>query len=410
MKRKAILLLLAVCMLLTGCSLLDGRHLSVVPHREQRQSIQTDVISASNYQDLIAALETLIVGGTETATINVADYPSVAVENSMAVAVRYATNDYPLGAYAVEDIRYELGASGGLPALAVTIAYRHSWAELQRIRRLEDMDETETVIAEALKAYDANAVLLVEDYFTKDFTQLVQDYAVEHPETVMETPQVTANVYGSGKARVVELIFTYQNSRDALRQMQSQVEPVFNSAVLYVSGDGSDRQKYAQLYAFLMERFDYTVETSITPAYSLLRHGVGDSRAFATVYAAMCRGAGLECMTVTGTCSGEPRTWNIVLDNEHYYHVDLLRCYELGGYREFTDTDMRSYVWDYSAYPACTGADASDAKETEPTIVGETTTVEATAEAEATTEPEMTEETSATGPARAIDTSSYEKG
>jgi len=114
----------------------------------------------------------------------------------------------------------------------------------------------------------------------------------------------------------MELTFTYQTSRDALRQMQSQVKPVFDAASLYVSGDGEDRQKLSQLYAFLMERFDYKIETSITPAYSLLRHGVGDSRAFATVYAAMCRLAGLECMTVTGTHAGDPWTWNIVLDEK----------------------------------------------------------------------------------------------
>ena len=126
-----------------------------------------------------------------------------------------------------------------------------------------------------------------------DFTQLVRDHAEEHPETVMEPPQVTAAAYGAGSYRVVELTDTNQTSRDALRQMQSQGKPVFDAASLYVSGDGEDRQKLSQLYAFLMERFDYKIETSITPAYSLLRHGVGDSRAFATVYAAMCRLAGL---------------------------------------------------------------------------------------------------------------------
>lgn len=70
-----------------------------------------------------------------------------------------------------------------------------------------------------------------------DFTQLVRDHAEEHPETVMETPQVTAAAYGAGSSRVVELTFTYQTSRDALRQMQSQVKPVFDAASLYVSGD-----------------------------------------------------------------------------------------------------------------------------------------------------------------------------
>lgn len=391
MKRKEILLLLAASLLLTGCSWLDGRYVSAIPHKEQRQEIQTDVVSASNYQELMAAMESLIAAGTENATINVVDYPSDMVESGMTMVVRYARNTYPLGAYAVEDIHCELGTSGGLPALAVTITYRHSWAELQQIYHLENVNDAETVIAEALESYDANAVLLVENYFSRDFTQLVQDYAAEHPETVMETPQVAVSLYGSGLSRVVELNFTYQNSRDVLRQMRSQVKPVFNSAVLYVSGDGADRQKFSQLYGFLMERFDYTIETSITPAYSLLRHGVGDSRAFAIVYAAMCREAGLECMTVTGTCSGEPRTWNMVLDSGYYYHVDLLRCSETGGYRELTDSEMRNYVWDYSSYPECTGVIVPETQETEPSHA-ETTGEPA---AEDVTEPEPPTETAA---------------
>ena len=151
----------------------------------------------------------------------------------------------------------------------------------------------------------------------------------------------------------MELQFVYQTNRDSLRQMQSQVKRVFEAAELYVIGDGAQRQKYSQLYAFLMERFDYQLETSITPAYSLLHHGVGDSRAFATVYAAMCRLAGLECMVVTGTCSGEPRVWNIIREGDTYQHVDLLRCNEQGRFREWSDAEMEGYVWDYSSYPQC---------------------------------------------------------
>ena len=151
----------------------------------------------------------------------------------------------------------------------------------------------------------------------------------------------------------MELTFAYENSTDSQRQMRSQVKTVFDSASLYVSGEGADNQKYAQLYSFLMDRFRYKLETSITPAYSLLRHGVGDSRAFATVYAAMCRNAGLECMTVTGTRNAEPWTWNMICEDGVYYHVDLTQCKENGGFREKADADMNGYVWDYSAFPAC---------------------------------------------------------
>lgn len=357
MKGRIGLLILTVSLLLSGCGFSEGSYVSVTPHREQRQSQQLDAVTVANYQELIEALKQVVASGQESAVLYVPDYPADTVETGVDVALRHVKYSDPVGAYAVEDIRCELGSSGSVPALAVTVRYRRSQAELRQIQDAKTMDDVQTLVGRALEQFAAGIVMLVEEYQERDLTQFVQDFAAANPQKVMEVPQVTETVYGSGRGRVVELVFGYQNSRDDLRKMQSQVKPVFDSAALYVSGDGAQRQKYAQLYGFLMERFDYKVETSLTPAYSLLCHGVGDSRAFATVYAAMCRGADLTCLTVTGTCSGEPRNWNIVREGEQYYHVDLLRCSALGSYSTFTDRQMEGYVWDYSAYPACVGAE-----------------------------------------------------
>ena len=365
MKKKVILLLLSISFLLGGCSWGKQRYVFVEPHKEQRQTLQTDVIMASDYLELLGALEDMIASGTEVAAIKVPEYPADAIEYGMNRAVRHSKENDPIGSYAVADIVYELGSSSGVPAVSVSITYHHNRSEIQRIRKAADTQAAERIVAEALKGYEPGIVILVDEYENRDFAQFVQDYAEENPQTVMEIPQVSQSSYGTGKDRVVELIFTYQTNRDSLRRMQSQVQPVFDSASLYVSGEGEDFQKFSQLFGFLMERFDYKFETSITPAYSLLRHGVGDSRAFATVYAAMCRSAGLECMTVTGTRSGEPWTWNIILDNGCYYHVDLLRSSANGQFREYTDRELGNYVWDYSAYPACVGVEASP--DTEPT-------------------------------------------
>ena len=110
-------------------------------------------------------------------------------------------------------------------------------------------------------------------------------------------------------------------------------------------------EKASLLYSFLMERYDYKIETSITPAYSLLQHGVGDDRAFATVYAAMCEQSGLKCQVITGTRWGEPWSWNLIYVGGVYYHVDLLRCSKEGVFTTRMDADMAGYVWDFSAYP-----------------------------------------------------------
>lgn len=367
---KRICFLLALCMLLSGCSaLFSDTYVNIQPHEDQSSGIHSDTVMASDYQMLCTVLEDLVAVGTEHAVINVGDYDQDKVAQDMETAVGYVSADYPLGAYAVDVISYEIGRSGGFPAISVDISYLHSRTELRLIQTVADMEEAAAEIGSTLKDCDTGVVLLVEKFEETDFAQLVADYADRNPNVVMETPQVSAGLFpDKGESRVVELNFTYQTNRDALRNMRSQVQPVFSAATLYVSGDGSDFQKYYQLYAFLMERSsDYTIETSITPAYSLLRHGVGDSKAFATVYSAMCRQAELECHVITGTRNGEPWCWNMIHDNGYYYHVDLLHSSEAGRFLEMTDVQMTGYVWDYSAYPEASGQyEAPTEEPTEP--------------------------------------------
>ncbi|MBQ7802172.1 MAG: transglutaminase domain-containing protein [Oscillospiraceae bacterium] len=360
--KRMILLLAAVCLLLSGCGVwMDGHYESVTLHQEQLTDVQSGTVSAANYTELLEAMTRMVDSSTESAVIYVSDYDQSSVEVGVGTAARYLQKMYPIGAYAIEKIDYEIGTGGGKPAVSVNISYIHGRSEIRKIQKAQDMAGMEAKIADALEKCDAGVVILVENFEATDLTQFVEDYAMLNPDTVMETPQVAVGLYpDAGTTRVLELNFTYQTSRDALRQMQTQVEPYFASASLYVSGDGADSQKYAQLYAFLLERYDYKFETSLTPAYSLLCHGVGDCEAFASVYAAMCRQAGLECRIVSGTKAGEPWYWNMICDDGVYYHVDLLRCNSEGGFRMRSDAEMEGYVWDYSAY------DPSVTAETEP--------------------------------------------
>lgn len=350
MKRTAIALILCGCLALSGCAgLLDGQYVSVQPHEQQSPVAGDGMIEAVDYEQLHDALTDLIETGTEEGVISVAKYRQERIEADMRQAVEEVCRENPVASYAVKDITFDLGTRGGA-ALAVTIVYTHDRAEIQKISQVENVNDAVSAISGALNRCEAGIVLLVGEYVDTDFVQVVESYALEHPELVMEQPRTAVSIYpDSGKDRVVEVKFTYQTSRESLKQMQTQVQPVFDSAALYVSGDAEDGEKYSQLCSFLMERYDYQEGTSITPTYSLLRHGVGDSRAFATVYAAMCRQAGLECLVVSGTYNGGSHYWNIICDDGIYYHIDLLK----DGFKKRKDKAMDDYVWDYSAYPAC---------------------------------------------------------
>lgn len=353
--KRIFALCLLLCMLLCGCAnVFDGHYVSITPYEGQQTDTLNQAVAAANYDQLCSALRSFTNSGSTTGVISVVHYDQGTVRQDMTKAISKIRSEDPITAYAVDAIQFEVGTNAGKPAIALEISYTHDLVEIKKIRHVEQMEDAKAEISQELAKCNTGVVLYVENFEQQDIAQWVEDYGAQYPETVMEIPTTTVNLYPQeGSARVVEVKFAYQNSRDSLRNMQEQVSPIFAAAELYVSGDGEPREKFSQLYAFLVERFEnYSLKTSMTPTYSLLMHGVGDAKAFATVYAAMCRQADLRCVMLSGTRNGEAWYWNIIKDGDAYYHVDLLQCREDGAFRVCTDDQMNGYVWDYTAYAA----------------------------------------------------------
>lgn len=354
MKRTiALLLTVCLCLCAAGCGWMDGNYVSVTPHQVGYAQADDKIPVVSDFIDLRSAIINLIDTGTTEAVFHLGNYLPEDAQKDMIRATNYVMKSYPIGAYCVDSIEYDFGTSGGQNAISLQISYRHTKSEIDKIHTVYGILGAEASISDALNNHRSSLVLLITGYEDTDFVQWITDYVALHPDVVMELPQTAVQIYPEqGNTRVVELLFTYQNSRDSLRQMQNQVSPVFSSAELYVSSDADDRTKFSLLYTFLMERFDYKFETSLTPSYSLLCHGVGDSKAFAQVYSAMCRRIGLKCETIAGTYNGQSHYWNLIQSNGVYYHVDLLQSYQSGSLLLMDDSMMAGYVWDYSAYPS----------------------------------------------------------
>lgn len=349
--KRTIWVWLCLCCLLTGCTdWYRGRYVSVTPYvGKNAQALQQNT-SVTGYDELYAFLQQIIWTGQTDAVVTVEGYHIENLKYDLDRAARDLIAHDPVANYAVLDIIGESGEGAAGLSLDVKIQYSCDPAQVQSIRQVNTMEEAEALVASALNQCDAGLVMKIDNYRTGDFANMVETYALENPHLVMEVPRVTVKLYPSyGRNRVAELRFFYQSSRDSLKIMQSKVLPVFTSASLYASEDASDLEKYNQLHSFLKERYDYRIETSITPAYSLLHHGVGDSKAFSSVYGAMCRLAGLDARLVTGTCHGESRNWVIVCVDGRFYHLDLMD----GSFRLKTDDEMIGYVWDYSSHPAC---------------------------------------------------------
>lgn len=352
--KKMIGLMLALSLLLSGCGYwMNGSYSSVVPHTEPNAQTGIQTASIGNYFQTKSSLTAMIMNGTQSAVFTIV-YDSVnEAERDMNRAIKEVCETNPYAVYAVEDIRYEMGTNSGRSAVHVQITYLQGRVDVKTIRSVKDMEEVKTLIAEQLDDCSAGVVFYCESWGEKDYAQIVADYARSNPHVVIEVPEVTVNIYPEKATKqVIELKFNYQTSRDSLRTMQSQVAVVFSSAESSVNPAAAELEQCSQLYSFLMNRYPaYEFQTSITPAYSLLRHGVGDERAFATVYAAMCQRIGLNCEVVTGTRNGDPWTWNVVKIDGMYHHIDLLHSREEGRFYTHAGEEMLDYVWDYSQYP-----------------------------------------------------------
>jgi hypothetical protein len=303
----------------------------------------------SSFEELERALDYMVVHGTASELFYMRNISAQQMEGFANVAIQNIKRTHAIGSYAVDEISYEIGNNAGRMAISIDVSYNRTRGEISMIQDAANMHEAALIIAGALDNCEAGIVMLIAEYETTDFIQLVQDYVNTNPQSCMEMPQVSVSIYPDrGTERVVELRFGYQTSRDSLRNMQEKVQTVFDSARLYVSENAGPWEKYSQLYAFLMERFDYKIEPSITPPYSLLHHGVGDSKAFATVYAAICRQSGLDCDVISGMREGTPLSWNVLKIDDTYYYVDLLLCNQKGKFTAKQQNEMNGYVWDYS--------------------------------------------------------------
>ena len=347
-------LLLIMALLLSGCGAwAGGNYHHIVPYEDNSGGTGNPNVTVTSYWSLYNALVNLVKNGMEKGIIFVSRYDQTRLESDLAQAQEALLKNDPIAAYAVDTIHCEIGMNSGQNAVAVSIGYLYDKKEILKITRVRNMATGKTAITNALNDCADSVVLYIDNYVSTDFVQLVEDYADKNPHIVMETPQVKVNTYPeTGASRVVEVKFTYQTSREMLRGYQKQVSRIFTSAALYVDSDAAASDKISQLYSFLLQLEDYEVNTSITPAYSLLRHGQGDSKAFATVFSAMCREAGVDCRVVTGTRWGEAWYWNLVKDEAGWHHVDIIRCSQEEGLVYRADVEMEGYVWDYEAYPA----------------------------------------------------------
>lgn len=356
---------LFVCLLcllwLSGCSMVQNEILSVSPHVEQptqpSSSSEQSTTIVSNRDELRGAVLSLITNWVEQGEILVQEYKGD-VQKDLDDAVLYATQEHPDGSYAVDYMQAEFSGDNAQGRISVSSVFRRSAAEITSIVTVADNSAATELIRTALKDYSIALTLRIRNYSETDFVQLIRRLCLENPTEYLALPTLTANVYPKeGAMRILELHFSYPESREQMREKLQTVQTTLSSASAYVAAGKTDLDRVQRLSRFLTERVKYVAEETepTMPAYSLLHEKTAHSLSFASVFYAECTSAGLRCRIVEGMRNDIPHYWNMVSIDGAYYHVDLQRSIELSlsELQLLYDEDLLSegYTWDSTALP-----------------------------------------------------------
>ena len=353
--RKMMCAVMAALMLLsTGCSSMLNRDYSSVTVHSATPTAEGDAntMRVQNYQELVNALIYLISQGEESGSIRYsgeeADFKKLMDEACLEVK-----QEDPLGAYAVDYIKYSVISIVGSYEADVQITYRRTREQVASIVDATGAAAIRSELSRALSSFDTEVVLRIS-YFEEDeayIQQLVRQAYLSNPATALDFPDAQVAMYPeSGQQRIVEVTLTYHQSLQTLESWRNSLSREAERICQPLT-ELTIKEKVDGITGTLQSMGAYSAQGGST-AYDALLGGGGDSQGVALAFSLLCRQVGITCSVVDGQKNGQSHFWNVVQTASGYRHVDLSRA---GSVTYNVDQTMtqQGYVWDTQQVPAC---------------------------------------------------------
>ena len=348
--------LLALALLLTGCSaLLEREYSSVTPHSAVPTTEEDpSILRANSYQELVNALIYLVSGGMEEGVVRLyTDAEDVAA--FLSDACLEVVQEDPLGAYCVEFIKYTIDPVVTYSEAKVEITYRRTREQVASITQATGVTAIRGELESALTSFASERVLRVS-YFEEDASyiqELARQAYYNVPACALGMPELSVSVYpNTGRQRIVEVLLSYPLERSELETRRAALAETLEDLARDLAG----RPELPAAAALaLLERGGYDAQGG-RAVNDLFDNGSADSEGLALAYAALCPLLELPCYVAQGTQEAEPHFWNVVQTEEGWRHIDLSAIGREGGpfYTDLALQDL-GYLWDESSLPACAG-------------------------------------------------------
>lgn len=367
MKKRLFALCLCLSLSLTGCAaMLERDYLSVTPHaRLPVAADDSTTVWVETYPELVDAIFSLVSEHRESGVIRLRNWKGN-VRQNLSDACDEVSHDDPLGAYAVDRIKPEFVRIATYYEATVSIDYRRTAEQVASVNTVAGSGAIRGELRDALTSFVPETAFRV-NYFDQaqgdDYIpRLIRQAYYDSPAAALGLPEAVVNLYPeSGQQRVVEVLFTYPEEPELLREKSQALTSAAQVLVDPYRTGLRDSALIPVLYRALREHTGLgeaqdaplpAPSVSGSTAYAALVEDQADSEGLALAYKLLCDLAGVECTVVDGTLEGAPRFWTIVTVEQNVHrHVDPSRAEGL----LLTDTQMSEsgFVWDTQEYPSC---------------------------------------------------------
>ena len=209
----------AACALLAGLTLagcapmLERSYADVSPHVQfSDESENESILRAETYQGLVSALLYLVGQGEEAGVIRLYQYAGItgAAASDVDRACLEVTQQDPLGAYAVDYIKYDVEQTAAYYQVDVKLAYTRTPEEIAGVISVTGSSAVEGELEELLKETPEMVAFRISYFTAEDSAETLRQAVMEVYEARREDlpplEQVTVTLYpDSGPQRVAEI-------------------------------------------------------------------------------------------------------------------------------------------------------------------------------------------------------------
>ncbi len=362
MRRRMLAACLVFTLLLSGCArLLNREYTDVTPHNAVPTAEgDPSTLRADSYQELVNALQYLVTNGAETGTVRLY-VKNENVEQELEDACLEVAQEDPLGAYAVEYIRYSVASLVTYQEVKVEITYRRTREQVASITSATGATAIRSELEKALEEFSTEIAIRIS-YFDRDeayIRRLCREAFCANPGNALDMPELTVSIYpDSGRQRIVEVLLAYHLEREELERRRDllarRAQEITEEERL---ADSRGDRQLLEIARAVLAQGGFQPEGGST-AYHALLEGGADSQGLALAMALLCNGLGLECQVAIGEKEGVPHYWNVVSAESGWMHLDLTRPLEEGAQEEdyfLSDARMteEGCIWNADTLPRC---------------------------------------------------------